>query len=78
VDRDPEKGLRRKPFALGVGILFFLGFLAFWGIGRQETSVPAGAAIESRILEERAIPQPPDSVAETSEPLTSDAEAEQP
>jgi len=78
VDRDPEKGLRRKPFALGVGILFFLGFLAFWAIGSRATSVPAEAQIESRILEERAIPQPPDSVAEASGPLTSDPEAEQP
>jgi len=73
VDRDPERGVRRKPLALGVGILFFLGFLAFWAVGRYQTSVPAGAEIETRILEERAIPQPPASGAEES-----DAEAVQP
>jgi quinol-cytochrome oxidoreductase complex cytochrome b subunit len=60
VDRDSGKELRRKPFVLGVGILFFLGFLAFWAVGRQETTVPAGAAIESRILDERAVPRPPE------------------
>jgi hypothetical protein len=58
VDRDTEKGLRRKPVVLGVGLLFFLGFLAFWAVGRQIDSVPPSVEIESRILEERAIPTP--------------------
>jgi quinol-cytochrome oxidoreductase complex cytochrome b subunit len=59
MDRDTDRELRRKPLVLGVGILFFLGFLAFWAIGSRETSVPANVGIETRILEERAVPRPP-------------------
>ena len=60
VDRDSDRAVSKRPLVLGVGLLFFLGFLAFWAVGRQDTSVPAGAEIESRILEERAVPRPPD------------------
>jgi quinol-cytochrome oxidoreductase complex cytochrome b subunit len=60
MDRDSGRELRKKPLVLGVGILFFLGFLAFWAVGSRETSVPANAGIETRILEERAVPRPPD------------------
>ena len=56
VDRDGEKKLTRKPIALGVGLLFFLGFLTFWAVGARVDSVPAEAEIEMRILEERVIP----------------------
>lgn len=59
VDRDEETDLRRKPLVLGVGLLFFLGFLAFWAVGTRMDSVPLGAEIETRILEERVIPTPP-------------------
>jgi quinol-cytochrome oxidoreductase complex cytochrome b subunit len=58
VDRDTDTDLRRKPIALGVGLLFFLGFLTFWAVGRQVDSVADGAEIEMRILEERVIPEP--------------------
>ena len=56
VDRDAETPLRRKPVVLGVGLLFFLGFLAFWAVGKQIDSVPPSSEVERRILEERAIP----------------------
>ena len=58
VDREADTPLRRKPVVLGVGLLFFLGFLAFWAVGRQIDSVPPSAEVERRILEERAIPTP--------------------
>lgn len=58
VDRDADTPLRRKPVVLGVGLLFFLGFLAFWAVGRQIDSVPPSTEVERRILEERAIPAP--------------------
>jgi quinol-cytochrome oxidoreductase complex cytochrome b subunit len=63
VDRDPGDSIRRKPLVLGVGLLFFLGFLAFWTVGRQIDAVPPSAVIESSILDERAVPTPdtPDS-----------------
>ncbi|MDP2471868.1 MAG: cytochrome b N-terminal domain-containing protein [Candidatus Palauibacterales bacterium] len=56
VDRDDAKPLRRKPLVLGVGLLFFLGFVAFWAVGRQLDSVPPSTQVERRIIEERAIP----------------------
>ncbi|MCK5447816.1 MAG: cytochrome b N-terminal domain-containing protein, partial [Gemmatimonadetes bacterium] len=61
VDRDTESSLRRKPLVLSVGLLFFLGFLVFWAMGRQIDAVPPSAAIEARILDERAIPTPGES-----------------
>jgi len=74
VDRDSETDLRRKPLVLGVGLLFFLGFLAFWAVGSQMNSVPIGVEIETRILEERVIPTPPEPAAEPG----GDAEVRQP
>lgn len=67
VDRDTERRLRRKPLVLSVGLLFFLGFLAFWVVGSQIHEVSPSAAIESRILEERAIPDPGALNADTGE-----------
>ena len=64
VDRDAESSLRRKPLVLSVGLLFFLGFLAFWVVGRQIDAVPPSAGIETRILEERAIPTPGESAVD--------------
>ena len=66
VDRDPGASLRRKPLVLGVGLLFFLGFLAFWTVGRQIGAVPPSAVIESSILDERAVPTPDRSDSEQS------------
>ena len=64
VDRDAESSLRRKPLVLSVGLLFFLGFLAFWVVGRQIDAVPPSAGIETRILKERAIPTPGESAVD--------------
>ena len=64
VDRDTESSLRRKPLVLSVGLLFFLGFLAFWVVGRQIDAVPPSAGIETHILEERAIPTPGESAVD--------------
>ena len=64
VDRDAESSLRRKPLVLSVGLLFFLGFLAFWVVGRQIDAVPPSAGIETRILEERVIPTPGESAVD--------------
>ena len=58
VDRDADTPLRRKPVVLGVGLLFFLGFLAFWAVGRQIDSVPPSSEVERRVIEERAVPTP--------------------
>jgi ubiquinol-cytochrome c reductase cytochrome b subunit len=58
VDRDADTPLRRKPVVLGVGLLFFLGFLAFWAVGRQIDSVPPSSEIQRRVIEERAVPTP--------------------
>jgi quinol-cytochrome oxidoreductase complex cytochrome b subunit len=56
VDRDTDTPLRRKPVVLGVGLLFFLGFLAFWAVGRRIDSVPPSTEVARRVVEERAIP----------------------
>ena len=73
VDRDADTPLRRKPVVLGVGLLFFLGFLAFWAVGRQIDSVPPSSEVERRIVEERAIPNPEASAQDAG----SDPEARQ-
>ena len=40
VDRGPERELRRRPAAVALGVIFFLGFLGFWIAGRGLRTVP--------------------------------------
>jgi len=58
VDRREAVRFRRRPVASAIGIAFFLGFLVFWALGSRVDSVPPSSAVESSILEERAIPAP--------------------
>ncbi len=69
VDRDPGSSLGRRVLVRGVGLLFFLGFLAFWAVGSQIELVPPDAVIEASILEERAVPTPEPSVPDASADL---------
>jgi len=69
VDRGTETRLAKRPIAAVVGSIFFLGFLLFWGLGRQVGSLPPGTRIETSILEERAVPLGPES----AEPVAPDS-----
>jgi ubiquinol-cytochrome c reductase cytochrome b subunit len=57
-DRRPEVRLRRRPIILALGLLFFLGYLVAWGVGRQIRSLPPSARVEAEVLERRAVPRP--------------------
>jgi len=59
VDRGSAVRFRRRPVAAAIGMAFFIGFLLFWALGSRVDSVPPSSAVESRILEERAVPSPP-------------------
>ena len=59
VDRGSAVRFRRRPVAAAIGLTFFLGFLVFWALGSRVDSVTPSAGVESRILEERAVPAPP-------------------
>ena len=56
-DRSPERRLRKRPVATLLGLLFFTSFAVFWILGRQMTSVPAEAALNPQLVEERAVPR---------------------
>lgn len=62
-DRSPEVRLRRRPVALGLGILFFGGFLVLWMAGRQLTSVEPGVDLRPGNVSEQPQPQSPAEVA---------------
>jgi quinol-cytochrome oxidoreductase complex cytochrome b subunit len=59
VDRGDAVRFRKRPVAAAIGIAFFLGFLIFWTLGSRIDSAPPSAGVETRILEERAVPRPP-------------------
>jgi quinol-cytochrome oxidoreductase complex cytochrome b subunit len=61
VDRSSAVRFRKRPAAAAIGLAFFLGFLVFWALGSRVDSVAPSAGVESRILEERAVPAPPSS-----------------
>lgn len=61
VDRGSAVRFRKRPAAAAIGLAFFLGFLVFWALGSRVDSVMPSAGVESRILEERAVPAPPSS-----------------
>lgn len=42
-DRGPERQLRRRPLVAALGLLFFVGFLAAWLLGRRLQDEPPGA-----------------------------------
>ena len=58
LDRGTETSLKKRPIALVLGLVYFLGFAVFWGLGRHVGSLPPGARVEASILDERAIPTP--------------------
>jgi quinol-cytochrome oxidoreductase complex cytochrome b subunit len=74
VDRGSAIRLRRRPLAAAIGIAFFAGFLIFWALGSRVDSVTPSAAVESRILDERAVPAPPPSGATEEEAGRADGE----
>jgi quinol-cytochrome oxidoreductase complex cytochrome b subunit len=43
-DRGPERDIRRRPVAAGLGLLFFLGFLGLWAAGRTLRTIPPDEA----------------------------------
>jgi len=61
VDRGSAVRFRKRPVAAAIGLAFFLGFLVFWALGSRVDSVTPSAGVESRILEERAVPAAPSS-----------------
>jgi len=76
VDRGSAVRLRKRPVAAAIGLAFFLGFLVFWALGSRVDSVTPSAGVESRILEERAIPAPPSSeLADAAEGEAAEAAA---
>jgi quinol-cytochrome oxidoreductase complex cytochrome b subunit len=64
-DRRSEKRMSRRPLVAALGLIFFLGFLAAWLVGRQIHSLPVEAGIDAGILEERAVPTPPPEFGDT-------------
>ena len=82
VDRGSAVRFRKRPVAAAIGIAFFIGFLLFWALGSRVDSVPPSSAVESRILEERAVPSPPsaespDGVIESTTGVESEEEAQE-
>ncbi len=73
VDRSSAVRFRRRPVAAAIGLAFFLGFLVFWALGSRVDSVTPSAGVETRILEERAVPLP--STSEASDPSEVEATA---
>ena len=51
LDRNPTREIRRRPVVAGLGLLFFLGFLAAWVAGRGLRGAPPVS------MQERAQPQ---------------------
>lgn len=41
-DRRPERRARKRPVAMLIGLVFFVGFLLAWIVGRQTRSLPSG------------------------------------
>lgn len=62
VDRHPERKLRRRPLVAALGFVFFIGFLVAWVAGRQLRAVPLAVSGESQMLEQPAVPAPPQPV----------------
>ena len=42
-DRKPERHMRKRPVVVGIGLVFFVGFIALWLLGRQIGSLPPSA-----------------------------------
>jgi quinol-cytochrome oxidoreductase complex cytochrome b subunit len=57
-DRGPDRGLRHRPLATALGMVFFLGGLAAWVAGRGLHDVPPPAAVRPAILPDAAVPAP--------------------
>jgi len=51
-DRRPERGLRQRPLAVSLGVVFFVGFLAAWLAGQQIRSVPPSARPQPEVVGE--------------------------
>jgi len=67
VDRRSAVRFRKRPVAAAIGVAFFLGFLVFWVLGSRVDSVAPSSAVESRILQERAVPTPPPSGSDAAD-----------
>ncbi len=53
-DRGPERQLRQRPVVAALGLLFFVGFLAAWLLGRRLESAPPEAALERAVPAQQA------------------------
>jgi ubiquinol-cytochrome c reductase cytochrome b subunit len=56
-DRRPERRLRRRPVALALGVLFFVGYLVAWMAGRQLRSLPPSTDLRAGEVAERFVPR---------------------
>ena len=55
-DRKPERHMRKRPVVVGVGLLFFVGFIALWLLGRQIGSLPPSADLGEARAGEQMVP----------------------
>ncbi|UCD23078.1 MAG: cytochrome b N-terminal domain-containing protein [Gemmatimonadota bacterium] len=55
-DRRPERGLRQRPVAVALGLIFYVGFVAAWIAGQQIRSVPPTARPQPEVIGEGAEP----------------------
>lgn len=63
-DRGPERQLRRRPVALVMGLVYFLGFLGFWVVGRGLRTVPPQESLPpTEVVLPAPSPSPADSLA---------------
>lgn len=51
-DRAPERSLRRRPVAVSLGVVFFVGFVAAWMVGQQVGSVAPSARPQPEAVEQ--------------------------
>ena len=58
-DRKPERHMRKRPVVVGIGLLFFIGFIALWLAGRQIGSLPPSADLGEPRGGERVTPAEP-------------------
>ena len=55
-DRRPERGLRQRPVAVALGLIFYVGFAAAWIAGQQIRSVPPSARPQPEMVGGEAQP----------------------
>jgi quinol-cytochrome oxidoreductase complex cytochrome b subunit len=61
-DRRPERRLRKRPAVVAIGLIFFIGFISLWLLGRQIGSLPPSADLGEARTGERLTPTEPGTV----------------